>query len=93
LTALAAAAQENAEFLLLVKPQFELERGEVGAGGIVRDPKLRERAIERVRKAAEACGVRVLGVQPSRLPGAEGNQEFFLYGALGGARNSPGEKR
>jgi 23S rRNA (cytidine1920-2'-O)/16S rRNA (cytidine1409-2'-O)-methyltransferase len=93
LTALAAAAQENAEFLLLVKPQFELERGEVGAGGIVRDPQLRERAIERVRKAAEACGVRVLGVQPSRLPGAEGNQEFFLYGALGGARNSPGEKR
>jgi len=93
LPALAAAAQENAEFLLLVKPQFELERGEVGAGGIVRDPKLRERAIERVRKAAEACGVRVLGVQPSRLPGAEGNQEFFLYGTLGGARNSPGEKR
>ena len=93
LPALAAVAQENADFLLLVKPQFELERGEVGAGGIVRDPKLRERAIERVRKAAEACGVRVLGVQPSRLPGAEGNQEFFLYGALGGARNSPGEKR
>jgi 23S rRNA (cytidine1920-2'-O)/16S rRNA (cytidine1409-2'-O)-methyltransferase len=93
LPALAAAAQENAEFLLLVKPQFELERGEVGAGGIVREPKLRERAIERVRKAAEACGMRVLGVQPSRLPGAEGNQEFFLYAALGDAGNSPGAKR
>ena len=83
LPALAAAAQENAEFLLLVKPQFELERGEVGAGGIVREPKLRERAIERVRKAAEACGLRVLGVQPSRLPGAEGNQEFFLHAVRG----------
>ena len=83
LPALAAAEQENAEFLLLIKPQFELERGEVGKGGIVRDQKLRERAIERVRKAAEACGMRVLGVQPSRLPGAEGNQEFFLHGVLG----------
>ena len=83
LPALAAAAQENAEFLLLIKPQFELERGEVGKGGIVRDQKLRERAVERVRKAAEACGMRVLGVQPSRLPGAEGNQEFFLLGVLG----------
>ena len=89
LPALAAAAHENAEFLLLIKPQFELERGEVGAGGIVRDPALQQRAIERVRKAAEACGLRVLGVQPSRLSGAEGNQEFFLYGTLGEERNSP----
>ena len=83
LPALAAAAQENAKFLLLIKPQFELERGEVGKGGIVREPKLQERAIERVRKAAEACGMRVLGVQPSRLPGAEGNQEFLLHAVLG----------
>jgi 23S rRNA (cytidine1920-2'-O)/16S rRNA (cytidine1409-2'-O)-methyltransferase len=81
--ALAAAAEENAEFLLLVKPQFELERGEVGRGGIVREPKLRERAIERVRKAAEEYGLRVLGAQPSCLPGAEGNQEFFLHAARG----------
>jgi 23S rRNA (cytidine1920-2'-O)/16S rRNA (cytidine1409-2'-O)-methyltransferase len=84
LPALAAAALENAQFLLLIKPQFELERGEVGKGGIVRDPKLHERAIERVRKAAQACGLRVLGVLPSRVPGAGGNQEFFLY-ALRGA--------
>lgn len=83
LPALAAVAQENAEFLLLIKPQFELERGEVGKGGIVREPKLRERAIERVRKAVEACAMRVMGVEPSRLPGAEGNQEFFLHGVLG----------
>ena len=82
LPALAAAAQENAEFLLLIKPQFELERGEVGKGGIVRNPKLQERAIERVRKAAEACAMRVLGVRSSRLPGAEGNQEFFLHAVL-----------
>ncbi|PYU18080.1 MAG: TlyA family rRNA (cytidine-2'-O)-methyltransferase [Acidobacteria bacterium] len=79
LPALASTAQENAEFLLLIKPQFELERGEVGAGGIVRDAKLQQRAIERVRKAAEACGLRVVGVKPSRVPGAAGNQEFFLH--------------
>jgi 23S rRNA (cytidine1920-2'-O)/16S rRNA (cytidine1409-2'-O)-methyltransferase len=93
LPALAAAARENAEFLLLIKPQFELERGEVGSGGIVRDPKLQERAIERVRKAAEACGMRVVGVQPSQLPGAEGNEEFFLYGVIGDASHSPSESR
>jgi 23S rRNA (cytidine1920-2'-O)/16S rRNA (cytidine1409-2'-O)-methyltransferase len=83
LPALTAVAQENAEFLLLIKPQFELERGEVGKGGIVRDSKLRDRAIERVRKAAAACGIRVRGVRPSHLPGAEGNLEFFLYAVLG----------
>jgi 23S rRNA (cytidine1920-2'-O)/16S rRNA (cytidine1409-2'-O)-methyltransferase len=90
LPALAAAAAENAEFLLLIKPQFELERGQVSRGGIVREPELRDRAIACVRAVAEACGLRVLGVQPSRLPGAEGNQEFFLYAAQGGARESPG---
>lgn len=89
LPALAAAARENAEFLLLIKPQFELERGEVGAGGIVREPELQERAIERVRRAAEACGLRVLGVKPSHVRGAEGNQEFFLYGAKGDAAIRP----
>jgi 23S rRNA (cytidine1920-2'-O)/16S rRNA (cytidine1409-2'-O)-methyltransferase len=89
LPALSAAAQEGAEFLLLIKPQFELERGEVGAGGIVRDPRLHEKAIERVRKAAEDAGMRVLGVKPSQLPGAEGNQEFFLYATLPSAANSP----
>lgn len=92
LPALASAARENAEFLLLIKPQFELERGEVGKGGIVRDPKLRERAIERVRKAAEACGMRVQGVQPSRLAGAEGNQEFFLHAVISEERDSPSAK-
>ena len=92
LPALASAGRENAEFLLLIKPQFELERGEVGKGGIVRDPKLRERAIERVRKAAEACGMRVQRVQPSRLAGAEGNQEFFLHAVISEERDSPSAK-
>jgi 23S rRNA (cytidine1920-2'-O)/16S rRNA (cytidine1409-2'-O)-methyltransferase len=79
LPAVVAAAGPNAEYLILVKPQFELDRGDVGRGGIVRDASLHERAIERVRAAAEAAGLRVEGVRPSRLTGAEGNQEFFLH--------------
>ncbi len=79
LPAVVAAAGPNAEYLILVKPQFELDRGDVGRGGIVRDALLHERAIERVRAAAEAAGLHVEGVRPSRVTGAEGNQEFFLH--------------
>jgi 23S rRNA (cytidine1920-2'-O)/16S rRNA (cytidine1409-2'-O)-methyltransferase len=79
LPAVVAAAGSEAEYLILVKPQFELDRGDVGRGGIVREASLHERAIERVRAAAEAAGLRVEGVRPSRLTGAEGNQEFFLH--------------
>jgi 23S rRNA (cytidine1920-2'-O)/16S rRNA (cytidine1409-2'-O)-methyltransferase len=79
LPAVVAAAGPHAEYLILVKPQFELDRGDVGRGGIVRDASLHERAIERVRAAAAAAGLRVEGVRPSHLTGAEGNQEFFLY--------------
>lgn len=74
-----AGAQAGADFLILVKPQFELAKNLVGKGGIVRDAALHERAIASVREAAEKCGLRVLGVQASRVPGAEGNQEFFLH--------------
>jgi 23S rRNA (cytidine1920-2'-O)/16S rRNA (cytidine1409-2'-O)-methyltransferase len=79
LPALLPLARPGARFLILVKPQFELERGQVGRGGIVRDPALHERAIEHVRAAAEALGMEILGVRPSHVTGAEGNQEFFLY--------------
>jgi 23S rRNA (cytidine1920-2'-O)/16S rRNA (cytidine1409-2'-O)-methyltransferase len=79
LPAVVVAAGPNAEYLILVKPQFELDRGDVGRGGIVRDASLHERAVERVRAAAEATGLRVEEVRPSRLTGAEGNQEFFLH--------------
>jgi 23S rRNA (cytidine1920-2'-O)/16S rRNA (cytidine1409-2'-O)-methyltransferase len=79
LPAVASVATPSVEFLILVKPQFELDRGDVGKGGIIRDPKLHERAIERVRAAAIAANLTVEGVKPSRLPGAEGNQEFFLH--------------
>jgi 23S rRNA (cytidine1920-2'-O)/16S rRNA (cytidine1409-2'-O)-methyltransferase len=79
LPAAVAAARAGAEFLILVKPQFELRREDVGPGGIVREKELHVRATESVRRAAEAFGLQILGLQPSRLTGAEGNQEFFLH--------------
>jgi 23S rRNA (cytidine1920-2'-O)/16S rRNA (cytidine1409-2'-O)-methyltransferase len=79
LPAAAAAARPNADFLILVKPQFELRREDVGPGGIVREKELHVRATESVQRAAEAAGLQLLGLQPSRLTGAEGNQEFFLH--------------
>ena len=74
-----ACAKSGADLLILVKPQFELEREDVGKGGIVRDAKLHEEAISSVRSAAESLGLTILGVAPSRLAGAEGNQEYFLH--------------
>lgn len=79
LPAAVSAARDGAEFLILVKPQFELRREDVGPGGVVTDKDLHIRAVESVRAAAEAAGLQPLGLQPSRLPGAEGNQEYFLH--------------
>jgi len=72
-------AEANCDFLILIKPQFELQREDIGPGGIVSDPKLHERAIEAVRVAALELGLSVTGVKASQLAGAEGNQEFFLH--------------
>ncbi len=84
LPALVKIAKPGADFLILVKPQFELERRDVGKGGIVRDPALHRRAIERVTAASVAAGLEPLGVRPSRLTGAEGNLEFFLHARCSG---------
>ncbi|HWF13536.1 MAG TPA: TlyA family RNA methyltransferase [Candidatus Acidoferrales bacterium] len=83
LPAVVAAAGLDAEYMILVKPQFELDRGDVGSGGIVRDAALHDRAIERVRQAALAAGLKVKGIRASHLTGAEGNQEFFLCAGKG----------
>jgi len=64
------------EALVLVKPQFELEPGL--HQGVVRDPDLRRRALERVRRAAGEIGFRVAGESESPLPGKGGNREFWL---------------
>jgi 23S rRNA (cytidine1920-2'-O)/16S rRNA (cytidine1409-2'-O)-methyltransferase len=73
------AAKPGADLLILVKPQFELPREDVGPGGIVSSPALHEKAVAAVREAATQLGLEVLGVRPSRLLGAEGNQEYFLH--------------
>jgi 23S rRNA (cytidine1920-2'-O)/16S rRNA (cytidine1409-2'-O)-methyltransferase len=75
----AACTDAHADFLILVKPQFELEREDVGKGGIVRDEALHEKAVARVSQTVESLNLLVLGVFPSRLIGAEGNQEYFLH--------------
>ena len=67
------------EMVILVKPQFELGRGQVGKGGIVRDPQLQKSACEKVRAAVEALGF-LTDMIPSPILGAEGNREFLLYG-------------
>lgn len=74
-----ACVKAGGELLILVKPQFELEREDVGKGGVVRERELHERAIASVREAAELLGLKVLNVAPSRLAGVEGNQEYFLH--------------
>jgi 23S rRNA (cytidine1920-2'-O)/16S rRNA (cytidine1409-2'-O)-methyltransferase len=76
---LAAVAKPNAGFLILVKPQFELPKADVGPGGVVTDPVLHRTAVAGVAAAAEAAGLEVLGSRPSQLAGAEGNQEYFLH--------------
>jgi 23S rRNA (cytidine1920-2'-O)/16S rRNA (cytidine1409-2'-O)-methyltransferase len=75
----AAHAEPGADLLILVKPQFELPREQVGEGGIVKEKFLHEKAVESVRAAAQTAGLECLGVRPSRLTGAEGNQEYFLH--------------
>ena len=64
--------------VVLVKPQFEAGRREVGAGGIVRDPEIHARVIESVADAALRVGLTRLAVEPSPITGAEGNREFLM---------------
>ena len=72
-------AKPAANFLILIKPQFELRRDDIGEGGIVKDTRLHKKAIAMVQKAAEQEGFYCLKVCPSHLTGAEGNQEYFLH--------------
>jgi 23S rRNA (cytidine1920-2'-O)/16S rRNA (cytidine1409-2'-O)-methyltransferase len=69
----------RAMLLVLVKPQFEVGREQVGRGGVVRDAGLRKQAVEAVRERAEALGYRARGRVASRLPGPKGNREVFLW--------------
>jgi 23S rRNA (cytidine1920-2'-O)/16S rRNA (cytidine1409-2'-O)-methyltransferase len=67
------------EALVLVKPQFEAGRADVGKGGVVRDPDVHRRVLRQVAENAVAWGAAVLAVVDSGLPGPKGNREFFLH--------------
>jgi 23S rRNA (cytidine1920-2'-O)/16S rRNA (cytidine1409-2'-O)-methyltransferase len=89
LPTLARLGTDDATLLMLVKPQFEIEASLVGAGGIVNEPALWESAIGSVCEGLEALGFGAENIAPSRVKGAEGNQEFFVA-ARRGLRTPPG---
>lgn len=74
-----SAAPHLSEAVILVKPQFEAGRGNIGKGGIVRDPEVHKLACEKVERAISDPGWRVVETIPSPITGAEGNIEFLLY--------------
>jgi 23S rRNA (cytidine1920-2'-O)/16S rRNA (cytidine1409-2'-O)-methyltransferase len=80
LPALVPLLKEGGRAVVLVKPQFEVGRGEVGKGGIVRDPAQHARVVEEVNASARALGLLLRGVTDSPIKGADGNREFLaLY--------------
>ena len=63
----------------LIKPQFEVGKGEVGKGGVVRDPILHQEVIDRISQFSQGLGLSILGIAESVLLGPKGNKEFFIY--------------
>src|SRR6516164_8441117 len=72
-----ALLKPDGVILALIKPQFELQRSEVGKGGIVRDPRLHQKAQDKIVAFVNDLGHVVAGIAPAAIKGAEGNQEFF----------------
>jgi 23S rRNA (cytidine1920-2'-O)/16S rRNA (cytidine1409-2'-O)-methyltransferase len=80
LPAVFSILEETGSVISLIKPQFELDREDIGKGGIVRDPALHERAVEKIRKfVTEEHGREWRGVIPSQITGTDGNQEFLAW--------------
>jgi 23S rRNA (cytidine1920-2'-O)/16S rRNA (cytidine1409-2'-O)-methyltransferase len=79
LPALVRVATDDADLVLMVKPQFEVGRELVGTGGVVRDPALRSDAVRKIAAAALDLGLGTVGVVASPLPGPSGNVEYFLH--------------
>jgi 23S rRNA (cytidine1920-2'-O)/16S rRNA (cytidine1409-2'-O)-methyltransferase len=70
---------DSGDILALIKPQFEVGKGHVGKGGVVRDSEAHRLVITKVGRRAVELGLRILGAAPSCLLGPKGNREFFLY--------------
>jgi 23S rRNA (cytidine1920-2'-O)/16S rRNA (cytidine1409-2'-O)-methyltransferase len=79
LPSLAGCASADADFVLMVKPQFEVGKGRVGPHGVVRKPEDRTAAVRAVCDAAWSLGLGVKGVTASPLPGPSGNVEYFAW--------------
>jgi 23S rRNA (cytidine1920-2'-O)/16S rRNA (cytidine1409-2'-O)-methyltransferase len=71
--------KENGKMIVLIKPQFEVGKGEVGKGGIVREDEKHQRVVREVNVSAEECGFEVLGLIESPILGADGNKEFLGF--------------
>jgi 23S rRNA (cytidine1920-2'-O)/16S rRNA (cytidine1409-2'-O)-methyltransferase len=79
LPAIVPLLDRGADVVVLVKPQFEAGRGEVGKGGLVRDPLVHARVVDEVAAAASALGLTRLALADSPITGSEGNREFLLH--------------
>lgn len=79
LPALAPLLKSGGHLLMLAKPQFELQPGQVGKGGVVRDPALYAEVEKRLRDACAALGLQVVGWHDSPIAGGDGNREFFIH--------------
>jgi 23S rRNA (cytidine1920-2'-O)/16S rRNA (cytidine1409-2'-O)-methyltransferase len=84
LPAVVRSAAPDADFVVMVKPQFEVGKDQIG-GGVVRDPALRAAAVASVASVAADLGLGVNGVTASPLPGPSGNVEYFLWLRRGAA--------
>jgi 23S rRNA (cytidine1920-2'-O)/16S rRNA (cytidine1409-2'-O)-methyltransferase len=73
---------EDGEIIVLIKPQFEVGKGQVGKGGIVRDPNLHVEVLERILKEAWGMGFLVQGLMKTSVRGQKGNREFFVHWSL-----------
>ncbi|MEV0844229.1 TlyA family RNA methyltransferase [Actinocatenispora sera] len=91
LPALVACLEPDGDLVPMVKPQFEVGKDRVGAGGVVRDEALRAEAVLAVAAAADELGLGVAGVTRSPLPGPSGNVEFFLWLRHGAGRVEPAQ--
>lgn len=87
--ALVPLLKPASSLIVLIKPQFEVGRGEVGKGGIVRDPEQHARVVDEVNRAAEQLGLVVKRVIESPIQGADGNVEFLALYVKGAEANPP----
>jgi len=77
--AIADLLKKDGQLITLIKPQFEAGKEEVGRGGIISDPEVHQKVVERVKKGIEDYGFTCVGVIESPILGAEGNKEFLAY--------------